>query len=166
MTIENDAKRKMRDDIRRLRDMGSYRGRRHAMSLPVRGQRTRTQVCIWKGGRRNRRGDVLTKGRSLRRRSSTESRERVKTFERRKDEVGWAWEGVREQCTIVYNERNRSTQCMYNTTQIYYWKNLQTSCRTRGRRHLNSQRYISEGYIPTIEAMLLVNHHPVHISIA
>ncbi|KFY89041.1 hypothetical protein V500_05974, partial [Pseudogymnoascus sp. VKM F-4518 (FW-2643)] len=43
MTIENDAKRKMREDIRRLRDMGSYRGRRHAMGLPVRGQCTRTQ---------------------------------------------------------------------------------------------------------------------------
>ncbi|ELR04008.1 hypothetical protein VC83_02972 [Pseudogymnoascus destructans] len=44
MTIENDAKRTMREDIRRLRDMGSYRGRRHAMGLPVRGQRTRTQI--------------------------------------------------------------------------------------------------------------------------
>lgn len=46
MTIENDAKRKMREDIRRLRDMGSYRGRRHAMGLPVRGQRTRNQVYL------------------------------------------------------------------------------------------------------------------------
>jgi len=27
-----------------LRDMGSYRGRRHAMGLPVRGQKTRTQI--------------------------------------------------------------------------------------------------------------------------
>ncbi|KFY39148.1 hypothetical protein V494_04102 [Pseudogymnoascus sp. VKM F-4513 (FW-928)] len=44
MTIENDAKRKMREDIRRLRDMGSYRGRRHAMGLPVRGQNTRSQI--------------------------------------------------------------------------------------------------------------------------
>lgn len=34
----------MRADIDRLREMGSYRGRRHAMSLPVRGQRTRTQI--------------------------------------------------------------------------------------------------------------------------
>lgn len=46
MTIENDLRRRIRDNIKRLRDMGSYRGRRHAMSLPVRGQRTRTQV--WK----------------------------------------------------------------------------------------------------------------------
>ncbi len=46
MTIETDLRRKLRDNIRRLRDMGSYRGRRHAMGLPVRGQRTRSQVCF------------------------------------------------------------------------------------------------------------------------
>lgn len=45
MTIENDLKRKVQDNIRRLRDMGAYRGRRHAMSMPVRGQRTRTQTA-------------------------------------------------------------------------------------------------------------------------
>ena len=45
MTIENDLRRKLQDNIRRLRDMGAYRGRRHAMHMPVRGQRTRTQVC-------------------------------------------------------------------------------------------------------------------------
>jgi small subunit ribosomal protein S13 len=44
MTIENDLKRQLRANIARLRDMGAYRGRRHAMGLPVRGQRTRTQV--------------------------------------------------------------------------------------------------------------------------
>ena len=44
MTIENDLRRIIRANIRRLRDMGSYRGRRHAMGLPVRGQRTRTQT--------------------------------------------------------------------------------------------------------------------------
>jgi small subunit ribosomal protein S13 len=44
MTLENDLRRKLRENIRRLRDMGSYRGRRHAMGLPVRGQNTRTQV--------------------------------------------------------------------------------------------------------------------------
>lgn len=41
MTIENDARRLLQDKIQRLRDMGTYRGRRHAMALPVRGQRTR-----------------------------------------------------------------------------------------------------------------------------
>jgi len=44
MTIENDLKRKVRENIKRLRDMGTYRGRRHAMGLPVRGQNTRTQI--------------------------------------------------------------------------------------------------------------------------
>jgi len=44
MKIENDLRREIQDNIRRLKDMGSYRGRRHAMGLPVRGQRTRTQV--------------------------------------------------------------------------------------------------------------------------
>lgn len=44
MTIENDLRRQLRDDIGRLRDMGTYRGKRHAMAMPVRGQRTRTQV--------------------------------------------------------------------------------------------------------------------------
>ncbi|EWG47795.1 30S ribosomal protein S13 [Fusarium verticillioides 7600] len=45
MTIETDARRLLQENIRRLKDMGSYRGRRHAMGLPVRGQRTRTQTA-------------------------------------------------------------------------------------------------------------------------
>jgi len=45
MTIETDLRNSVRENIIRLRDMGSYRGRRHAMGLPVRGQRTRSQVC-------------------------------------------------------------------------------------------------------------------------
>jgi small subunit ribosomal protein S13 len=45
MKIENDLRREVTDNIRRLKDIGTYRGRRHAMGLPVRGQRTRTQVC-------------------------------------------------------------------------------------------------------------------------
>ncbi|KAI4735848.1 hypothetical protein E4T50_13637 [Aureobasidium sp. EXF-12298] len=45
LTIENNLRRKLQDNIKRLRDMGTYRGRRHAMSLPVRGQKTRTQVA-------------------------------------------------------------------------------------------------------------------------
>lgn len=44
MTLDSDAKKIMQDNIRRLKDIGSYRGRRHAMSMPVRGQRTRTQT--------------------------------------------------------------------------------------------------------------------------
>lgn len=44
LTIENDARRGVVENIKRLRDMGTVRGRRHAMGLPVRGQRTRSQV--------------------------------------------------------------------------------------------------------------------------
>lgn len=44
MTIENDARRIIRENIRRLRDMGTYRGRRHAMGLPVRGQNSQSQT--------------------------------------------------------------------------------------------------------------------------
>ncbi|EAQ90506.1 hypothetical protein CHGG_02441 [Chaetomium globosum CBS 148.51] len=44
MNIESDARRVLQDNIKRLRDMGTYRGRRHAMGLPVRGQRTRNQI--------------------------------------------------------------------------------------------------------------------------
>ena len=44
MTIENDARKIVQDNIKRLRDIGTYRGRRHAMNLPVRGQNTRGQI--------------------------------------------------------------------------------------------------------------------------
>ena len=44
LSIENDARKIMLENIQRLKDIGSYRGRRHAMNLPVRGQRTRTQI--------------------------------------------------------------------------------------------------------------------------
>ncbi|CAK7265343.1 hypothetical protein SEPCBS57363_001533 [Sporothrix epigloea] len=43
MTIESDARRIVQENIKRLRDMGTYRGRRHAVGLPVRGQQTRNQ---------------------------------------------------------------------------------------------------------------------------
>jgi hypothetical protein len=46
MKIENDLQREVQENIRRLRDMGTYRGRRHAMGLPVRGQKTRSQVGV------------------------------------------------------------------------------------------------------------------------
>ncbi|KAI1824646.1 hypothetical protein F4861DRAFT_247985 [Xylaria intraflava] len=59
MTIGNDARRLVQDNIKRLRDMGSYRGRRHAMGLPVRGQRTRTQIQTAKKLNTIERGTVL-----------------------------------------------------------------------------------------------------------
>jgi len=42
MKIENDKRREIVDNIIRLKDMGTYRGRRHAMGLPVRGQNTKS----------------------------------------------------------------------------------------------------------------------------
>lgn len=42
MKLESDLKREVRGNIIRLRDMGTYRGRRHAMGLPVRGQNTKS----------------------------------------------------------------------------------------------------------------------------
>ena len=45
MKIGNDLRREMRENILRLREMGTYRGRRHAMGMPVRGQKTRTQTA-------------------------------------------------------------------------------------------------------------------------
>ena len=44
MTIGSEFRRRIVENITRLRDMGTYRGRRHAMRLPVRGQNTRSQV--------------------------------------------------------------------------------------------------------------------------
>ncbi|KAF2156804.1 ribosomal protein S13 [Myriangium duriaei CBS 260.36] len=44
MTIDNDLKRQISGNIKRLQAMGTYRGKRHAMNLPVRGQNTRTQT--------------------------------------------------------------------------------------------------------------------------
>lgn len=46
MKIENDLRRKILDDIKRLKETGTYRGRRHALGLPARGQKTRTQVGL------------------------------------------------------------------------------------------------------------------------
>ena len=46
MKIENDLRRELRDNIRRLRDMKSLRGNRHALGMPVRGQKTRNQVSL------------------------------------------------------------------------------------------------------------------------
>jgi len=44
LKLENDLVRQVRDDIARLRRIGSYRGKRHAAGLPVRGQRTRNNA--------------------------------------------------------------------------------------------------------------------------
>ncbi|MGL5196609.1 MAG: 30S ribosomal protein S13 [Chroococcales cyanobacterium] len=50
--IEGDLRRLEAMNIKRLMDIGCYRGRRHRMGLPVRGQRTRTNARTRRGGRR------------------------------------------------------------------------------------------------------------------
>ncbi len=50
--IEGDLRREVAMNIKRLRDLGCYRGMRHRRGLPVRGQRTRTNARIRKGPRR------------------------------------------------------------------------------------------------------------------
>jgi small subunit ribosomal protein S13 len=50
--VEGDLRRLEGLNIKRLVDIGSYRGRRHRMGLPVRGQRTRTNARTRRGGRR------------------------------------------------------------------------------------------------------------------
>nr|YP_009393776.1 ribosomal protein S13 [Caloglossa beccarii]ARW62338.1 ribosomal protein S13 [Caloglossa beccarii] len=47
--IEGDLKRLENLNIKRLMDTGSYRGRRHRLGLPVRGQRTRTNARTRRG---------------------------------------------------------------------------------------------------------------------
>ncbi len=51
-TVEGQLRRKIQQDIARLRDIGSYRGLRHRRGLPVRGQRTRTNARTRKGVRK------------------------------------------------------------------------------------------------------------------
>ena len=49
--VEGDLRRDVSSNIKRLIDIGSYRGLRHKKGLPVRGQRTRTNARIRKGPR-------------------------------------------------------------------------------------------------------------------
>ncbi len=50
--IEGDLRREISMNIKRLMDMGCYRGIRHRRSLPVRGQRTKTNARTRKGPKR------------------------------------------------------------------------------------------------------------------
>ncbi len=50
--IEGDLARKVRGDIQRLREIGTYRGMRHSHGLPSRGQRTRTNARTKRGKRK------------------------------------------------------------------------------------------------------------------
>lgn len=53
LTIEGDLRRETTINIKRLMDLGSYRGFRHRRGLPVRGQRTRTNARTRKGPRKS-----------------------------------------------------------------------------------------------------------------
>jgi small subunit ribosomal protein S13 len=53
LTIEGDLRREQSINIKRLMDLGCYRGFRHRRGLPVRGQRTRTNARTRKGPRKS-----------------------------------------------------------------------------------------------------------------
>ncbi len=52
VTVEGDLRRERSQDVKRLTEIGSYRGLRHRRGLPVRGQRTKTNARSRKGPRR------------------------------------------------------------------------------------------------------------------
>ncbi|MEC8025056.1 MAG: 30S ribosomal protein S13 [Myxococcota bacterium] len=52
VSVEGDLRREIQMNIKRLMDLGCYRGLRHRRSLPVRGQRTHTNARTRKGPRR------------------------------------------------------------------------------------------------------------------
>lgn len=51
-SIEGDLKREIRQNIQRLKDVGTYRGLRHGKNLPLRGQRTKTNARTKRGKRK------------------------------------------------------------------------------------------------------------------
>ena len=51
LVVGGDLKKQVSQDIKRLMDINSYRGRRHKKGLPVRGQRTKTNARTRKGPR-------------------------------------------------------------------------------------------------------------------
>lgn len=52
MKLEGNLKREIGQNIKRLKDIGSYRGTRHARGLPTRGQRTKTNSRTVRGNKR------------------------------------------------------------------------------------------------------------------
>jgi small subunit ribosomal protein S13 len=52
LTVEGDLRRERSQDIKRLQDIGCYRGLRHRRGLPVRGQNTKTNARTRKGPKR------------------------------------------------------------------------------------------------------------------
>lgn len=62
-TVEGELQRVINTNIKRIRDIGSYRGNRHKLNLPVRGQRTKTNART-KRGRRATVGGIAIKAAS------------------------------------------------------------------------------------------------------
>merc|ERR1712224_591237 len=60
-TIEGDLRRFKTTNIKRLKEIGCYRGRRHIASLPVNGQRTKTNARTRKGKRRTVAGKKIAR---------------------------------------------------------------------------------------------------------
>jgi small subunit ribosomal protein S13 len=56
LTIEGDLRREISINIKRLMDLGCYRGLRHRRGLPLRGQRTRTNARTRKGPKKGAAG--------------------------------------------------------------------------------------------------------------
>ena len=52
LTVEGDLRRERSNDIKRLQEIGCYRGLRHRRGLPVRGQKTKTNARTRKGPKR------------------------------------------------------------------------------------------------------------------
>ncbi|MCH8499987.1 MAG: 30S ribosomal protein S13 [Marinobacter sp.] len=52
LTVEGDLRREVQMNIKRLKDLGCFRGLRHRHGLPVRGQRTKTNARTRKGPRK------------------------------------------------------------------------------------------------------------------
>ena len=52
LSVEGEARRARSDDIKRLQEIGSYRGLRHRRGMPVRGQKTKTNARTRKGPKR------------------------------------------------------------------------------------------------------------------
>ena len=59
-TVEGDLRREVALNIKRLQEIGSYRGMRHRKALPVRGQRTRTNARTRRGPRKTVAGKKKT----------------------------------------------------------------------------------------------------------
>lgn len=55
-SVEGELRREVMSHIKRLKDIGSYRGLRHRAGLPVRGQRTKTNSRTVRGNKRNTAG--------------------------------------------------------------------------------------------------------------